>query len=126
MEKDLIKKAIEAMSGSYSPYSNLKVGACLLTKSGKYFKGANVENVSYSLSSCAERNAIYPAVNSGEKDFVALAVISSDPNTFCIPCGACLQVMSEFSKDMKIIACKSQNEYKIYTIKELLPNLFCL
>lgn len=124
MEHELIKKAQEAMAGCYSPYSNFKVGACLLSKSGKFFTGANVENASYGLTVCAERNAIFKAVNAGEKDFVAIAIISSDSENFCYPCGACLQVMAEFSGDMKIIVCKSTKEYNIFTIKDLLPHNF--
>ncbi|MDD4815731.1 MAG: cytidine deaminase [Clostridia bacterium] len=124
MENELITKAYKALKGSYSPYSNFKVGACLLTKNGKSYCGANVENASYGLTVCAERTAVFKAVNSGEKDFLAIAIISNSKKDFCYPCGACLQVLAEFSSDMKIIVCKSTKEYKIFTIKELLPHNF--
>ena len=104
-KEELVAKAIEARELSYSPYSNFKVGAALLTKDGKVFLGANIENSSYPLCMCAERNALYHAMMNGYKkeDFVALA-LSADTDGPCSPCGACRQVISElFPKEAPII-----------------------
>ncbi len=122
--KDLIKKAIEASEKSYSPYSNYKVGAALLTKSGKIFSGANIENASYSPTVCAERVAIFKAVYDGERDFSAIAVYGKD---LAYPCGVCRQVLSEFCKeDFKILIVKDEENYIEYTLGELLPKSFKL
>lgn len=93
---ELIEKAKEARALSYSPYSNFAVGAALLCKDGQVFLGTNVENASYPLCMCAERNAIYNAIMHGYKkeDFVSMALIA-DTNEPCSPCGACRQVISE-------------------------------
>ena len=127
MEKEqLILKAREARSLSYSPYSKFKVGAALLTKDGKVFVGANIENSSYPLCMCAERNALYNAMMNGYKkdDFVALA-LSADTDEPCSPCGACRQVISElFPKDAPIIMSNLEGKEKVATIEELLPFAF--
>lgn len=95
-EIELIEKAKEARALSYSPYSNFAVGAALLCKDGQVFLGTNVENASYPLCMCAERNAIYNAIMHGYKkeDFVSMALIA-DTDEPCSPCGACRQVISE-------------------------------
>lgn len=94
----LITSALNAMQNSYSPYSNFKVGAAVLTDSGRIFAGTNVENSSYGLAVCAERNAIFSAVGSGARKFKGLALVTKKvPGAeFNSPCGACRQVMSEF------------------------------
>lgn len=102
---------------AYSPYSGIKVGSALLTKSGKIFTGCNVENVSYSLTVCAERVAILKAVSEGEKEFEKI-VIYSDKMMY--PCGACLQVMAEFNPDMEIIIVDKKENIKKYSLKEIL------
>lgn len=117
---NLMEKAIEAKNNSYSPYSNFKVGAALLTKDGKIYTGCNIENASYSPSCCAERVAFFKAISEGYKDFVAIA-ISGDKEK-CYPCGVCRQVMSEFcDDDFKIYI-----DDKEYTLKEMLPYSFDL
>ena len=127
MEKEqLVIKAKEARKLSYSPYSNFAVGAAVLTKDGKVFVGANVENSSYPLCMCAERNALYNAMMNGYKkeDLVALA-LSADTDEPCSPCGACRQVISElFPKDAPIIMSNLSGETKETTIEELLPFAF--
>ena len=103
-QKELLEKAKEARELSYSPYSHFAVGAALLCKDGRVFKGTNVENSSYPLCMCAERNALYNAMMNGVKkeDMVALALIA-DTDEPCSPCGACRQVISEiFPKDAPI------------------------
>ena len=127
MEKEkLVEKAREARKLSYSPYSRFAVGAALLTKDGKVFVGANVENSSYPLCMCAERNALYNAMMNGYKkeDFVALA-LSADTDEPCSPCGACRQVISElFPKDAPIYMSNLKGELKETNAEELLPFAF--
>lgn len=127
MEREqLVLKAREARKLSYSPYSNFAVGAAVLTKDGKVFVGANVENSSYPLCMCAERNALYNAMMNGYKkeDLVALA-LSADTDEPCSPCGACRQVISElFPKDAPIIMSNLEGKEKVTTIEELLPFAF--
>ena len=122
----LIEKALEARNLSYSPYSNFAVGAALLCKDGKVFVGTNVENSSYPLCMCAERNAIYNAMMNGYKkaDFVALAIVA-DTDEPCSPCGACRQVISElFPKEGKIYLSNLKGTIKETNIEELLPFAF--
>lgn len=124
--EQLIEKAIEARSLSYSPYSKFAVGAALLCKDGKVFAGANVENSSYPLCMCAERNALYHALMNGYKksDFLALAIVA-DTKEACSPCGACRQVISElFPKDGKIYLSNLNGVLEETNIAELLPLAF--
>ena len=127
MEKtQVIEKAKEARKLSYSPYSKFAVGAALLCKDGKVFQGANVENASYPLCMCAERNALYNAMMNGYKksDFVALAIVA-DTDDPCSPCGACRQVIDElFPKDAKIYLANVKGDLKETNIQELLPFSF--
>ena len=127
MEKQkLIAKAKEARELSYTPYSHFAVGAALLTKDGKVFLGANIENSSYPLCMCAERNALYNAMMDGYKkeDLVALALIA-DTDEPCSPCGACRQVISElFPEDAPIYMANIKGEVKETNAKELLPFAF--
>lgn len=123
---ELAKVAIEARNLSYSPYSKFKVGAALLCKDGRVFKGANVENSSYPLCMCAERNALYSAMMNGYKkeDFVALA-IAAETDEPCSPCGACRQVISElFPRDGAIVLTNLKGDLKETNIDELLPFAF--
>ena len=125
---NLMEIAKQARNNSYSPYSNFKVGAALLTKTKKVFKGCNVENASYSPSCCAERTAFVKAISEGEKEFEAIAIYGGKDGEcdFCLPCGVCRQVMSEFcDKDFKIYV-TNDKEVKCYTLEELLPNSFKL
>lgn len=120
---NLIEYAKDAMNNSYSPYSKFKVGAALLTKSGKVYKGCNVENQNYVSGCCAEKTAIVKAISDGERDFSSIAIVSSGTD-YCLPCGSCRQVLSEFcSKDFKIYV-SNGNDTKMYTLDELLPHSF--
>lgn len=118
----LIQKAYEAMAFSYSPYSNFKVGAALLTESGKVYTGCNIEIASYGATNCAERTAIFKAISEGEKVFKAIAVVSSSSD-YTFPCGICRQVIVEFGKDIDIIVAKDY-DYEVYKIDALLPKSF--
>ena len=118
--QSLMKDAIFAQEKAYSPYSKFKVGAALLTKDGKIFTGCNIENVSYGMTICAERTAIFKAVSEGHTDFEAIAVsASSDESIY--PCGACRQVLAEFSPNIEIFV---NHDEKNYTLMDLLPKSF--
>ena len=125
-QEQLIAKAIAARKLSYSPYSNFAVGAALLCKDGQVFVGSNVENSSYPLCTCAERNALYNAMMNGYKkdDFIALAIVA-DTDEPCSPCGACRQVISElFPREGKIYLANLKGALKETNIDELLPFAF--
>jgi len=119
---NLFQQAVAAMQNSYSPYSHYKVGAALLSRSGKVYRGSNVENAGYTASVCAERTAIFKAVTEGEREFVAIAVATVNGGT---PCGICRQVMREFSRNLTIIIGNSQTgKYRVTSLAELLPDSF--
>lgn len=126
----LIEKAIEVLPNSYAPYSNYNVGAAALFDSGKIYTGVNVENASYGGSVCAERNAIFHAAAEGERKLIALAVTGGPggeiEDEYCAPCGICRQVMREFAEaeNMLVISAKSPDDFKEYTLAELLPESF--
>jgi cytidine deaminase len=125
--KSLIADAIDARSFSYSPYSNYQVGAALLTKSGKVFKGCNIENAAFSPTICAERTAVFKAVSEGETEFEAIAIIGGHKDVNLSgsvvsgPCGVCRQVLLEFSSDLTLIGAKSIDDYYITSLDVLVP-----
>lgn len=127
---ELIRIALEARKNSYSPYSGFSVGAALICKDGSVFTGCNIENSAFSPTNCAERTAFFKAVSEGEREFVKIAVVGGNsddeaPQNYCPPCGVCRQVMKEFcSSDFEIIMAKSDDDYKIMTLSELLPASF--
>lgn len=129
-DKQLIKLAMEAREKSYSPYSGFSVGAALVCKNGKIYQGCNIENASFSPTNCAERTAIFKAVSEGDKDFDKIAIIGGITNAevteYAYPCGVCRQVMQEFVNPelFEIIVAINENEYKKFTLKELLPEGF--
>lgn len=125
----LLKKAKESFKNSYSPYSNYKVAAAALAKSGKIYGGINIENASYGLTMCAERCAVFKAISEGEKEIKALLIIvSQDPKLpEATPCGACRQVIAEFAHpDTPIYTLNLQdkNSMIMRELKEYLPNAF--
>lgn len=127
-KNELVKLALEARENSYSPYSGFRVGAALLTQSGKVYKGCNVENGAFSPTNCAERTAVFSAVCDGEKDFSAIAVVggADEINAFCPPCGVCRQVLSEFcGADFEIYLFNGE-EIRTFTLGELFPESFKL
>ena len=126
MIEKLIDTAIEQLKFSYTPYSNFKVGAALLTKSGKIYTGCNIENASYTPTNCAERTAFFKAVSEGVRDFQAICIVGGkDGNLteYTAPCGVCRQVMMEFCnpKTFQIILAVDKERYEIYTLEELMP-----
>jgi len=122
---EIIDLALKSRKFSYAPYSKLKVGCALITKRNKIFTGANIESASFSLTICAERVAYAKAISEGEKNISAIA-IASDKIEYPFPCGACRQFMSEFGEKTKVILVKSRKEFKIFELKELLPEFFSL
>jgi cytidine deaminase len=120
----LIKAAIKAKEKAYAPYSNFRVGAALLADN-KIFSGFNIENASYSLTICAERAAAIKAIVDGSKNFKKIS-IASDGEDFILPCGACLQFLAEFAKDMEVILVNKKGESRFTTLKALLPSPFSL
>lgn len=121
-KKLLIKKAFEAKKKAYTPYSGFNVGAALLTSNGKIYTGCNIESASYTPTICAERTAIAKAVSEGERSIIAIAITGDSQWTY--PCGVCRQVIREFGKDAIVIIAKSEDEYREYTLNELLPHSF--
>ena len=121
--KELIKASFDAQKNSYAPYSKFNVGASVLTKQGKIYAGANIENASYPAGICAERVAMSKAISEGEKEFVAICITCSG-DTYHYPCGVCRQFMSEFTKDLDVIVAKSKDDYKIFKLSDLLPHSF--
>lgn len=108
---------------AYAPYSNFKVSAILEDSEGQIVEGVNVENASYSLTSCAERNAIFSFVSKGLKNPVNL-YLYTETDLFTPPCGSCRQVLHEFAPELNIIVFNKDGDYKSYFLKELLPNAF--
>ncbi len=119
----LIQKAREALKNAYAPYSRFKVGAAVLTEDGEIYTGCNVENASYGLTVCAERVAIFTAVSDGKTKIEAVGVVIDDEGE-AYPCGACLQVMSEFG--VKRVLLGNHNGFKEYRFSDLLPKAFRL
>jgi len=118
----LLEEAKKVREKAYAPYSNFKVGASLLTEDGKIFTGCNVENASYGLSLCAERNAIFSAVSKGERKFKALLVVAQGEGTVA-PCGACRQVMREFG-EFDVYLANTDGKIEKTKVSELLPKAF--
>jgi cytidine deaminase len=121
-QNELIRLAREAREQAYAPYSHFAVGAALLGASGRVYTGCNVESVSYGLTVCAERVAVFKAVSEGEREFEAIAVVTSSGVT---PCGACRQVLSEFGPGMEVIVARVDGDAcEVYPLRELLPHSF--
>ena len=123
-DKALIELAKQARAHAYAPYSGFAVGAATLSADGRVFLGCNIENASYGLTNCAERTAIFSAVAAGAKELAALAVVA-DGEQPCSPCGACRQVIAEFSIK-RIILANLAGKSRIVTAEELLPYAFSL
>ena len=119
---ELLEKATEAMERAYAPYSGYRVGAAALTGGGKVYTGSNVENRSYGLTVCAERNAIFAAVGAGDKAIEKIAVVA-DGKRLPLPCGACLQVMDEFGV-REVVVGRPGGDFETYAFADLLPRPF--
>lgn len=121
---ELLQQAAVAREAAYSPYSGYNVGAALLCEDGTVYTGCNVENISYGGTICAERTAVVKAVSEGRKQFskIAISVSGDEPG---IPCGICLQFLSEFvGPDFMIICGNRHNEFKVYSFTQIMPAVF--
>ena len=128
--EDLIERALQARDFSYSPYSDYRVGAALLTQEGSVYTGCNIENAAYTPTNCAERTAFFKAVSEGKRAFCAIAIAGGPAGApieqYAWPCGVCRQVMMEFCEPdaFEVTVAKSKNEYQVKKLSELLPNGF--
>ena len=124
---ELIQEAKKARERSYSPYSNFKVGAALLTRGGKIYHGCNIENAAYGPTNCAERTAFFRAVYKGEREFEKIAIVGAleggDPDVTCAPCGVCRQVMMEFCdpETFTVVLANGKDEQLEIVLKDLVP-----
>lgn len=117
----LLQQAVVAMDNAYTPYSNYKVGAALMTTDGKIYKGCNIENAAYTPSVCAERTAVFKAVSEGEREFTAIAVATVNGGP---PCGVCRQVLREFAPNLTVIVGDVEGNCQVLTLPDLLPHSF--
>ena len=124
----LLALAEEARESAYSPYSGITVGAALLTKEGKIYKGANIENASYTPTVCAERVAFFKAISEGDRDFLAIAIAGGEagaPSKADFPpCGVCRQVMGEFCRPDFHVIWGNSDKITVRTLAEILPDGF--
>ena len=124
---ELVAAAIEARENAYVPYSKFKVGAAALGVDGKIYKGCNIENVSYGLTNCAERTAMFKMASEGCYKFVAIAVTAGENATDGAPCGACRQVMCEFAENLsesEVLLASTNGDYIVQTVRSLMPYPF--
>jgi len=127
--KTLMREAVEARKMAWAPYSGFMVGAALLGRSGKVYRGCNIENAAYGPSNCAERTAFFKAVSEGEQEFAAIAVTGGHKDgepVYAYPCGVCRQVMMEFCEadTFRIIVGAGETDFSVHTLAELLPHGF--
>lgn len=126
-KKKLVEKALEARKKAYTPYSDFRVGAALLTSQGEIITGCNIENAAYTPTNCAERTAVFKAVSEGLTSFRAIAIVGGpgeeEPMQYTAPCGVCRQVLREFVSPEQFIVLLGRGDltYKEYTLEELLP-----
>lgn len=125
MKEEMIEAAYAALKNAYAPYSHFRVGACVLTIDQRLFTGANVENASYGLSCCAERNALFSAICAGvkPKEILCLVLVSEQEKAIS-PCGACRQVMSELMEEDAEVIMVGTKQRVTMRMKELLPLAF--
>ena len=133
LAEEMIELAIGQLQYSYTPYSGFKVGAALLTKDGKFYTGCNIENAAFTPTNCAERTAVFKAVSEGCREFTAIAIVGGKLDEdalaqtgYTAPCGVCRQVLREFVNPsaFAVILARAIEEYKVYTLEELLPESF--
>lgn len=127
--EELVRQAIQAMEKAYTPYSGFRVGAALLTRSGKIYQGCNIENAAYTPTNCAERTAFFKAVSEGEREFDAICIVGGKDGVvtgYTAPCGVCRQVMMEFCNPelFRVILAIDETRVKEYRLAELFPEGF--
>ena len=119
-EQQLVAQAMEVAGRAYAPYSKFLVGAVLVGKDGRIFAGCNVENISFGLTICAERNAVFAAVAAGCREFEKIVIVA-DTEVPASPCGACRQVLAEFDPDLEIVLANFRGQTEIFRLSQLLP-----
>jgi cytidine deaminase len=119
-DQQLVTQAIEVAGRAYAPYSRFHVGAVLVGKDGRIFAGCNVENISFGLTICAERNAVFAAVAAGCREFERIVVVA-DTAVPASPCGACRQVLAEFNPDLEVLLANFRGLSETFQLSELLP-----
>ena len=119
-DQQLVTQAIEVSGRAYAPYSRFHVGAVLVGRDGRTFSGCNVENISYGLTICAERNAVFAAVAAGCREFERIVIVV-DTVVPASPCGACRQVLAEFNPDLEVVLANFQGLSETFRLSELLP-----
>ena len=119
-DQQLVTQAIEVAGRAYAPYSKFLVGAVLVGKDGRIFAGCNVENISFGLTICAERNAVFAAVAAGCREFEKMVVVA-DTEVPASPCGACRQVLAEFNPDLEVVLANFRGQRETFRLSELLP-----
>ncbi len=124
-DRELLNLARQASQNAYVPYSKFAVGAAIECDDGTVFTGCNVENAALGSTICAERTAVCKAVSEGYRNFRRIAVYAEGTD-YCMPCGACRQVLTEFSPDMEVLCAKAGGRYVSYRLNELLPHTFAL
>ncbi len=122
-EQELVQKAMDMRAVSYAPYSRFRVGAALESTDGRVFTGCNVENAAYGSTICAERTALVKAVSEGVTHFRRIA-IAGDSSDYCWPCGACRQMLREFSAGLEVLAANRAGDYQRVSLETLLPHGF--
>ena len=123
-DQELVQRALEMRKFSYAPYSHFAVGAALLCEDGTVFTGCNVENAAYGSTLCAERTALVKAVSEGRTTGWTTLAIAGSGEDFCWPCGACRQMLYEFSPDLEILVARGDHRFVKYTLRQLLPGGF--
>ena len=125
LQKKLIGLAKEAQEKAYTPYSKFSVGAALITEEGDIFTGCNIENISYGLTNCGERTAIFKMISEkGQKAKIKALAVTTKADIPCTPCGACRQVIQEFSTPNTVVIYKGEKEYVVRSMDQLLPGAF--
>jgi cytidine deaminase len=119
-DQQLVAQAIAVAGRAYAPYSKFQVGAVLVGKDGRTFAGCNVENISFGLTICAERNAVFAAVAAGCREFARIVIVA-DTEVPASPCGACRQVLAEFNPDLEILLANFRGQSERFHLSELLP-----
>ena len=122
-DRELLRIAKEASLNAYVPYSGFPVGAALECADGTVFTGCNVENAAYGDTICAERCAVVKAVSEGQRSFTRIAIYGEGQG-YCMPCGTCRQVLSEFSPEMEVLCAKAGGAYVSYPLTRLMPYTF--
>lgn len=122
-DRELINRAYDARKNAYAPYSRFPVGAALECADGTVITGCNVENAALGCTICAERTALVKAISEGKRNFTRIAIYADSPD-YCVPCGTCRQVLSEFAPSMEVLCVKGDGRYVSYRLSDLLPVSF--